>query len=94
MFNLLTREFLDIIYTVYVPEFYVSGVTQYTDSYFLDQRLSNCGASPGRAPLLIWVTGASLFMRDIFISNEIWMQGKIYILINTFLGSHILLIAQ
>jgi hypothetical protein len=32
-------------------------------------------------------------MRDIFILNEIWVQGKIYILIGTLLGLNILLIA-
>jgi hypothetical protein len=31
-------------------------------------------------------------MRDLFILNEIWAQGKIYILIGTLLGCNILLI--
>jgi Ca2+/Na+ antiporter len=31
-------------------------------------------------------------MRGIFIYNEIWVQGKTYIVIGTLLGSNILLI--
>jgi hypothetical protein len=33
-------------------------------------------------------------MRDIFILNEIWVQGKIYSFISTLLGRNILLIAS
>jgi hypothetical protein len=57
--------------------------------YVLDtRRLPNCGArllGGAAGPL-----GARVVcMRDIFILEEIWVQGKIYILVGTLLGWNI-----
>jgi hypothetical protein len=40
------------------------------------------GEPPGRALLVLW-GGPDVYMRDIFISNEIWTLDKIYILVRT-----------
>jgi hypothetical protein len=46
------------------------------------------GAPPGRGAVGPLGVGGSpvVCMRDVFISNEIWAQGKIYILVVTVLG--------
>jgi hypothetical protein len=36
--------------------------------------------------LLVRWSGASCYMRDIFILNEIWARDKIYFLVGTLLG--------
>jgi hypothetical protein len=47
------------------------------------QRFSNCGPPPGGGAVGPLGEGRVYCIRDIFILNEIWMQGKIYILIGT-----------
>jgi hypothetical protein len=54
------------------------------------ERFSNCGARSwfsGRGRELI------VCVRDVFILNETWVQGRKYIFIGTVLGLNILLIA-
>jgi hypothetical protein len=53
----------------------------------LYQRIPNCGAHPPPGGCTLSPGGVQeVYMRAIFILNEIWTKDKIYILVGTLLG--------
>jgi hypothetical protein len=49
------------------------------NNYFKSKILKQCPPPGGGAPLVLWEGGGVDCVRNIFILNEILVQGKIYI---------------